>query len=87
MSFPYTPNLQDAKIESLQTQREYLNLLRVRQLHWMNSADDPEIQHVHREIAELIEKMTDQYSHLLDALQRQRDTPPPPDLLSKSRAP
>jgi hypothetical protein len=68
MSFPYTPNLQDSKIESLRTQQEYLNLLRVRQLHWMSSADDPQIRHVHQEIAELIETITDRYSRLINAL-------------------
>jgi hypothetical protein len=69
MSFPYTPNLQDEKIESLQTQHEYLNILRLRHLQWMNSTIDGDIQRVHREIAELIEKMTDQYTRLLNAPQ------------------
>jgi len=68
MSYPYTPDLQDAKVESLQTQQEYLNLLRLRQLHWMNSTDDYEIQHEHHEIAELLETITGHYSHLINAL-------------------
>ena len=74
MSYPYTPDLQDAKVESLQTQQEYLNLLRLRQLHWMNSAKDPEIQHVHQEIAELLETITDHYSRLIHALGQGTDT-------------
>lgn len=78
MSFPYTPNLQDAKIESLERQYEYLNILRRRHLQWMTSTDGPETQRVHREIAERIEHITDQYSRLLDALHQQRDMPPPP---------
>jgi hypothetical protein len=73
MSFPYTPNLQDEKIESLQTQYEYLNLVRLRHLHWMTSTDDPRTGQLHREIAELIEQMTDHYTHLLEALQREKD--------------
>jgi hypothetical protein len=67
MSFPYTPNIQDEKTESLQTQQEYLNILRLRHLQWMNATLDGDIQQLHREIAELIEKMTDQYRRLLDA--------------------
>jgi hypothetical protein len=74
MSYPYTPDLQDAKVESLQTQQEYLNLLRLRQLQWMNSADDSEIQHEHHEIAELLETVTDRYSHLINALGQASDT-------------
>jgi hypothetical protein len=74
MSFPYTPNLKDDKIESLHTQHEYLNILRLRHLQWMSSTDDPEIEHMHLEIAELIVKMTDRYNHLLEVLQGQRDT-------------
>ena len=73
MSFPYTPKLQDEKFESLQTQYEYLKLLRLRHLQWMNSADDSEVEAVHREIAGLIEQITDQYNGLLEKLQRQRE--------------
>jgi hypothetical protein len=66
MSFPYTPNLQDAKLESLRTQHDYLNLLRLRHQQWMSSTIDGDIQRVHREIAELIEQITDRYAHLLE---------------------
>lgn len=69
MSFPYTPNLQDEKLESLQTQYEYLRLLRLRHLQWMNSADDPVSEVVHQEIAQMIEQVTDRYNRLLDALE------------------
>jgi len=72
MNAVYSPRLQDPKKESLQTQHEYLNLLRLRHLHWMNSTVDPEIQQLHLDIAELIQKATDQYSHLLHARQDQR---------------
>ena len=73
MSFPYTPRLQDAKLESLQTQHEFLNLLRLRHLQWMNSAEEPEVKQVHLEIAELIEQVTGQYNHLLENLEQQRE--------------
>jgi hypothetical protein len=66
MSFPYSPRLQDAKFESLQTQHEFLNLLRLRHLQWMNSAEEPEVKQVHLEIAELIEQITGRYDHLLE---------------------
>ena len=74
MSFPYTPNVQDEKMESLQTQYEYLKILRLRHLQWMSSAEDSSSEGVHREIAELIEQITDRYQGLLDALHQQRDT-------------
>ena len=73
MSFPYTPRLQDEKMESLQTQYEYLKLLRLRHLQWMNSAEEPNTEGVHSEIAELIEQITDRYHGLLDELYKQRD--------------
>jgi hypothetical protein len=73
MSFPYTPKVEDEKFESLQTQYEYLKLLRLRHLQWMSSADDPKTESVHREVAEQIEQITDRYHDLLDALYQQRD--------------
>jgi hypothetical protein len=74
MSFPYSPKLQDEKIEGLQTQFEFLNLMRLRHLQWMTSADDHEIESLHLEIAGLIAQITDQYHHLLDALPEQTHT-------------
>ena len=78
MSFPYYPNVMDDKIESLQNQHEYLNILRLRHLQWMNDTDDPKTERVHHEIAEFIEQMIDRYHHLLAELQREKETPPPP---------
>ena len=69
MSFPYTPNLKDEKIESLQTQYDYLRILRLRHLQWLSSADAPETEGPHREIAGLIEDIADQYRRLLDKTQ------------------
>jgi hypothetical protein len=70
MSFPYTPNLRDAKLESLHTQHDFLNMLRLRQLHWMNTVDDPNVEVIHQEIAELLGQVTDRYNHLLEILQK-----------------
>lgn len=68
MSFPYSPKVQDEKSESLQTQYEYLKLLRLRHQQWMSSADDLETQGVHLEIAGLIEEIKDRYNRLLSSL-------------------
>ena len=76
MSFPYSPRLQDAKLESLQTQHEFLNLLRLRHLQWMNTADEPEVKQAHLEIAELIEQITGQYDQLLEDLESARSSTP-----------
>lgn len=73
MSFPYTPKLEDEKLESLQTQYEYLKLLRLRHLQWTNSAEDPKTEAIHLEVAGLIEQVTDRYQSLLDDLQQQRE--------------
>jgi hypothetical protein len=68
MSLSYSPKLQEEKIESLQTQHEFLNLLRLRHLQWMNSADNPETESLHMEIAQLLEQITDRYNQLRDPL-------------------
>jgi hypothetical protein len=67
MSLLYSPKLQDEKLESLQTQFEFLNLARLRHLQWMTSTDDHEIEALHLQIAELIAQVTDQYHYLLGA--------------------
>ena len=73
MSFPYTPKLEDEKLDSLQTQYEYLKLLRLRHLQWMTSAEDSKTESVHQEIAGQIEQIADRYHSLLDDLHRQKD--------------
>lgn len=69
MSFPFTPNLHDAKIESLHTQQDLLNILRLRNLRWMSSAESPDVERTHREIVELIGQITDRYNKLFDETQ------------------
>ena len=69
MSFPYTPNVEDEKLESLQTQYEYLKLLRLRHLQWMSTADEPQVDKVHQQIAGRIEEILDHYKQLLETLQ------------------
>jgi hypothetical protein len=73
MSFPYTPNVLDEKVESLQTQSEYLRILRLRHLQWMSAAEDAGLQSIHRELAEQIEQLTDSYHHLLHVLEKRGD--------------
>ena len=71
MSFPHsvTPDLLEEKLESLGTQHEFLNLLRLRHLHWMTSAADPRVKQYHQEIAELLEQVTARYTRLLAELE------------------
>ena len=70
MSFPYTLRMQDIKIESLETQLDYLNLLRLRHLQWMSSADDLSAKEFHSKIAKSLEEITQQYNCLLSVLPR-----------------
>ena len=72
MSFPYMPRLSEEKIESLQTQHEYLRILRLRHLQWMNTAANPETERIPQEIAGHIEQITDSYHHLLDVIEHDR---------------
>ena len=69
MSFPYYPNLKDEKLESLQTQHEFLKLLRLRHLQWLSSADDSQLGGTHLGIAEHLEEMSDLYPRPLDDMQ------------------
>ena len=69
MSFPYYPNLKDEKIESLQTQHEFLKLLRLRHLQWLSSADDSQLEGTHLEIAEHLEEISDLSHRLLVDMQ------------------
>ena len=69
MSFPFTPRVQDEKLESLQTQYEYLKLLRLRHLQWMSSADEPRVDTAHQQVAYRIEEILDHYKRLLETLQ------------------
>ena len=73
MSFPSAPQLENAKIESLQTQYEYLKLLRRRHLQWMNSTKDRRVRQTHVEIADLIEQVIGDYNHLLGLPPGQQD--------------
>jgi hypothetical protein len=72
MSFPFIHNVKEEKMESLRTQYEFLNLLRLRHLQWMNTADDSQMEGVHLEIAELIEQITDSYRELFGSLSSEK---------------
>lgn len=69
MSFPYSPRLEDVKIESLQTQLDHLNLMRLRHMQWMSSANDPAVKDMHSHIVAQIKEITEQYNGLLVTLQ------------------
>jgi hypothetical protein len=63
-------NTQQEMIEqSMQAQRSYLDIVRSRHHQWAYSAEDPEIQHRHLEIANLIQQTLDQYYELLTTYQ------------------
>lgn len=64
MGFMISARLQDSKTESLQTQYEYLKLLRLRHLQWMTSTRNDETEVIHQEIAGLLEQITDRYNTL-----------------------
>ena len=67
MSYPYVPNMQDEKVESLQTQYEYLKLLRLRHLQWLSSAETSETENAHLKVVELMDLIVDRYNQLLSA--------------------
>ena len=67
MGFMISARLQDSKTDSLQTQYEYLKLLRLRHLQWMTSTKNSETEVIHQEIAGLLEQITDRYSTLFRA--------------------
>ena len=75
MSFPYTPNLQEEKLESLQTQHEYLKLLRLRHLQWLSTAETSEMENAHLKVAELLDLLTDRYTQLLRAQEQKEPGP------------
>ena len=55
--------------QSMLAQRSYLDIVQSRHHQWAYSSDDPEIQRLHLEIAESIQKALDQYYELLNAYQ------------------
>lgn len=57
---------QEMIAQSMQAQRSYLDIVRSRHHQWAYSADDPEIQQRHLEIAGLIQQIMDQYYELLN---------------------
>lgn len=68
MSFLYTPRVEDEKLESLQTQYEYLKLLRLRHLQWLSSTGESGVKTTHRQIADRIEEILDRYKQLLEMM-------------------
>lgn len=64
-------HLSAKKKERLHLQREWLLLMLASHRNWMQSTIDSETQHIHQEIAELIQKAAYQDGMLLDRLQAQ----------------
>jgi len=73
MSARRSPRLRAKHIELLQAQQAHLLVLRDRHRRWMKDADDIEVRRIYRKIAASIKTTVDQYDHLLDTLQSQRD--------------
>lgn len=69
MSNPVDRHLSAKKKERLHLQREILRLIFASHMDWMQSTIGSETQHIHGEIAELIQKAVSQYGMLLDTLQ------------------
>jgi hypothetical protein len=61
------------KMETLETQRQHLLLLREHHQRWMNEADDPKISRLHADVIDSISVMEARCATLLRALQAQRD--------------
>lgn len=68
-------NTQQELIEqSMQAQRSYLDIVRSRHHQWAYSAENPEIQRRHLEIADLIQRTLDQYYELLSTYQSEQSS-------------
>ena len=61
--------------QSMQAQRSYLDIVRSRHHQWAYSAEDPEIQRRHLEIASLIQETLDRYYELLNVYESVASTP------------
>lgn len=61
---PRTP--QEIKLDSLVAQLNLFEALQVSHEVWVANTDDPETEHLHHEIIELIERLREKYAFLLD---------------------
>ena len=69
-------NTQQELIEqSMQAQRSYLDIVRSRHHQWAYSAEDPDTQRRHLEIAALIQQTLDRYYELLNTYDSVTSTP------------
>ena len=70
MSAHRSSYLRPSKRDSLETEHDYLYLLRNRHLEWMNNTEDPELRRMHGEIIHSIKHLIDRFEILLEAMQR-----------------
>src|SRR5215217_6750765 len=71
MSVPLSRRRQKLQIDILRIQQKYLRAIQLHHRAWMNDTEDIEIDHLRRDIIDLIGEMAGQYDHLLGAIQRQ----------------
>ena len=57
---------QQTKIDSLQRQMEYLEMLQRRHVQWASGTDNIDIKSMHLNIVDALRKVTDEYEDLLD---------------------
>lgn len=62
--FPRTP--QEIKLDSLAAQLNLFDALQVSHEVWAANTDNPETEHLHREIIELIDRLREKYTILFD---------------------
>ena len=60
---------QETMEQSMLAQQVYLDIVRGRHLRWAAETDDPELKHVHLQIAGQLEQIRDEYYELLSACQ------------------
>jgi len=56
----------EAKVDSLNIHAHFLETLCGRHLHWSSLAENSEITHIHREIAQLLQQISLLYKRLLE---------------------
>ena len=57
---------QQAKIDSLQRQLEYLEMLQRRHVQWASGVENIDLKSKHLNIVDTLRKVTDEYEDLLD---------------------
>ncbi|HET6597650.1 MAG TPA: hypothetical protein VFG81_18645 [Anaerolineales bacterium] len=61
------PDPQEAKLDSLQRQLEFLEMLQRRHVQWASATDNIDIKSKHLNIADALRNVTDEYEEILAA--------------------